>query len=79
MPTRIEVYKLRLPNPDTNAGKSNGYRVIYAIAVEHKLVVILTVYYKKETDTISDDEIRGMLNAFIASYLPAESEPMYNE
>ena len=35
-PTPYDVYKLRLPNPDTNAGKSDGYRVIY-IRQYHKL------------------------------------------
>jgi mRNA-degrading endonuclease RelE of RelBE toxin-antitoxin system len=69
-PTRIEVYKLRLPNTDANAGKSNGYRVIYTVAIEHKLAVILTIYYKKEKATLPDSEIRGMINAFIAKYLP---------
>jgi mRNA-degrading endonuclease RelE of RelBE toxin-antitoxin system len=73
-PTRIEVYKLRLPNPDANAGKSNGYRVVYAIAIERKLVTILTIYYKKEIATLPESEIRGMLNAFIAKYLPEQSE-----
>ncbi|MDR1330033.1 MAG: hypothetical protein LBK23_10590 [Oscillospiraceae bacterium] len=73
-PTRIEVYKLRLPNPDANAGKSNGYRVVYAIAIERKLVTILTIYYKKEIAALPESEIRGMLNAFIAKYLPEQSE-----
>ena len=47
-------------------GKSNGYRVIYAVAIERKLVTILSVYYKKETATVSDHDIRLMLNSFIA-------------
>jgi len=68
-PTRIEVYKLRLPNPDTDAGKSNGYRVIYAIAVEHKLVVILSIYYKKELPNLPDNAIRGLINSFIGKYI----------
>lgn len=69
-PTRIEVYKMRLPNPDVNVGKSNGYRVIYAIAVEHKLVVILTVYYKKEQETIDEKEIRTYIAMLISDHIP---------
>lgn len=69
-PTRIDVYKLRLPNPDANAGKSNGYRVIYAVAIEYRLVVILSIYYKKEIDTLLDSEIRSMVNGFIAEFIP---------
>jgi len=68
-PTRIEVYKMRLPNPDVNVGKSNGYRVVYVIAVEHKLVVILTVYYKKEVPNLSDSTIRNLINSFIKKYI----------
>jgi mRNA-degrading endonuclease RelE of RelBE toxin-antitoxin system len=73
-PAHIVVYKVRLPNPDANVGKSNGYRVIYAVAIERKLVAMLSVYYKKETATISDHEIRAMLNAFIADYIPEDTE-----
>ena len=35
-PIAYDVYKLRLPNPDTNVGKSNGYRVIYLILGKQK-------------------------------------------
>lgn len=45
-PTPHDVYKLRLPNPDTNVGKSNGYRIIYMVLTETKIVVLLTIYYK---------------------------------
>jgi hypothetical protein len=65
---------MRLPNPDTGAGKSNGYRVLYAVAVEHKLVVILTVYYKKEVTTIRDSEIRGMIDSFVSEQFSKNEE-----
>ena len=52
-PVPHEVYKLRLPNPDTKVGKSNGYRVYYIVVTEQRIVVFLTIYYKKEDD--SDD------------------------
>jgi mRNA-degrading endonuclease RelE of RelBE toxin-antitoxin system len=68
-PTRIEVYKLRLPNPDTKVGKSNGYRLIYAIAIERKLVNILTVYYKKEIPNLPDVAIRSLVNSFLRKYV----------
>jgi hypothetical protein len=65
---------MRLPNPDTGAGKSNGYRVLYAVAVEHKLVVILTVYYKKEVATIRDSAIRGMIDSFVSEQFSKNEE-----
>ena len=43
-PKPYELYKLRLPNLDTKVGKSNGYRIIYIVVTEHRVVVILTIY-----------------------------------
>jgi hypothetical protein len=66
---RIEVYKLRLPNPDTRRGKSGGYRVIYSVAIERRLAVILTLYFKKEKATITDAEVRSLVNSAIYKYI----------
>jgi hypothetical protein len=68
-PTKIDVYKMRLPAPEANAGKSDGFRVVYAVAISRKLAYILTVYYKKKKPIVSDHEIRAMVNAFICEHL----------
>jgi mRNA-degrading endonuclease RelE of RelBE toxin-antitoxin system len=73
-PTKIDVYKVRLPNPDTNVGKSNGYRVLYAMVFEQKLAVILSVYYKKEITNIPGHVIREYVDELIAEYLYGDSE-----
>jgi len=67
-PTPYDVYKLRLPNPDANASKRDGYRVYYMVVTETKIVVFLVIYYKKETPTVSDTYINGLIDGyFLAS------------
>jgi mRNA-degrading endonuclease RelE of RelBE toxin-antitoxin system len=76
-PTPYDVYKLRLPNLDTGVGKSNGYRVMYMVVTEKKIVVFLVIYYKKETPTVSDGYIKGLIDGY---FLNAQSEENnYNE
>ena len=71
-PTAYDVYKLRMPNPDTGAGKSNGYRVIYMVVTEKKIVIFLTIYYKKEDATVSDKYIDGLIDGYFLNSLPEE-------
>ena len=71
-PTPHDVYKLRLPNPDTGVGKSNGYRVIYLVRTENKIVVLLTMYYKKEQATVSDTYIAGLIDGYFLNSLEEE-------
>jgi mRNA-degrading endonuclease RelE of RelBE toxin-antitoxin system len=73
-PFPIDVYNLRLPNPDANAGKSNGYRVIYAVVTASKLVFVLAMYYKKEQASMTEAYVDGLLDGMIAGYLPAEAD-----
>jgi mRNA-degrading endonuclease RelE of RelBE toxin-antitoxin system len=69
-PTPHDVYKLRLPNPDADAGKSNGYRVIYLVVTENKIIVLLTVYYKKEQEDADDTYINGLIDGYFLASLP---------
>ena len=71
-PTPHDVYKLRLPNPDTGVGKSNGYRVIYMVVTENKIVVFLTIYYKKEDEDIADIYLYGLIDGYFLHSLPEE-------
>ena len=69
-PIKYVEYKLRLPNEDTKSGKSNGYRVIYAVILEDKLVLLVAIYYKKEKDTLPQEYIDGL----IVGHLLAKSD-----
>jgi len=68
-PTPHDVYKLRLPNPDTNVGKSDGYRVIYMVLTETKIVVFLMIYYKKEQEAVSDSYMAALIDGYFLHVL----------
>jgi len=72
LPTPHDIYKIRLPNPDTGAGKSNGYRIIYMVVIETKIVIFLTIYYKKEDETVSDNYINGLIDGYFINLLQEE-------
>ena len=73
-PVPFSIYKLRLPNPDANAGKSNGYRLIYLMVSEDKLVVLLAIYYKKELADVSDNYVKDLADGYFLSLLPETDE-----
>ena len=73
-PIVYDVYKVRLSNPDANVGKSGGYRVIYVVVTEVRLVVFLTIYYKKEKADVSDPYIEGLIDGYVLNMIP-EDEP----
>jgi mRNA-degrading endonuclease RelE of RelBE toxin-antitoxin system len=75
-PISYSIYKLRLPNPDTDAGKSNGYRLIYLIVGKDSLVVLVAIYYKKEIGDVSDNYIKDLANGYFMSLLP-ETDDFY--
>ena len=65
MPVPHEIYKKRLPNLDTNEGKSNGYRIVYLVEYSGKYIAFLTIYYKKEQADASDAYIRGLADGVL--------------
>jgi len=71
-PTPYDVYKLRLPNLDANVGKSNGYRVIYFVVTDEKVIVLLTMYYKKEQEDVTDTYIDGLIDGYFLSRIPLD-------
>jgi mRNA-degrading endonuclease RelE of RelBE toxin-antitoxin system len=73
-PIKYEVYKLRMKNDDTNQGAKDGYRLIYGVMKEDKLVVLVTIYYKKDQENITQEEILWMLKGYLMRYLPEESD-----
>jgi mRNA-degrading endonuclease RelE of RelBE toxin-antitoxin system len=54
------VFKVRIRNRDIQKGKSAGYRLIYYLQLETK-IILLTIYSKSDQTDISDKEIRDML------------------
>ena len=73
LPVPHDIYKVRLPNPDANVGKSDGYRVIYMVVLETKIVVFLTMYYKKEEAAVSDKYVEGLIDGYFLNLLPEEN------
>ena len=69
-PVPHDVYKLRLPNPDANTGKSGGYRVLYMVATKKRLVFFMTIYYKKEEADLPDRYIEGLIDGCLLEMLP---------
>lgn len=68
-----DVYKVRLPNPSAQRGKSGGFRVIYYVRMADS-VFLLRIYSKTEQTDISPEEIQRI----VAEILPPtddESDP----
>ncbi len=65
-----DVYKVRLPNPSAQRGKSGGFRVIYYVQMVEN-VYLLRVYSKTEQSDISLDEIRRV----VETVLPPDEQP----
>ena len=47
IPENAAVYKVRIANSSINVGKSNGFRIIYYLAVKNE-IYLLTIYSKKD-------------------------------
>jgi mRNA-degrading endonuclease RelE of RelBE toxin-antitoxin system len=62
-PLGKDCYKIRLAIKSKQRGKSGGARVITYVHISKETVVILSVYDKTDTDTISDDDIIERLAA----------------
>ena len=63
-PLGKDCYKVRMAIRSKGKGRSGGARVITCVKVVKSTVILLTVYDKSETDTISDSELERLL-AFI--------------
>lgn len=70
----FDVYKLRLPNPDANVGKSDGYRTYYLVATEQKMVVFMCIYYKKEYADMTDSYIDGLIDGCLLDILEDDTK-----
>ena len=64
-----DVYKVRLPNPSAQRGKSGGFRVIYYVQLADSIILV-TIYSKTEQIDICPEEIRRVL----ADILPPDAD-----
>jgi mRNA-degrading endonuclease RelE of RelBE toxin-antitoxin system len=71
-PVKYDIFKMRMANPDAGEGKSGGYRIIYMIRTEHKLIVLLTLYSKSDQNSITDREIELLADGYFMSELKDE-------
>lgn len=58
-----EVYKARLPNPDAQKGKSGGFRVVYYLKTQEKIILI-TIYSKSDQADIPIEIIIQLIEEF---------------
>jgi len=59
------VFKIRLSIASKHKGKGGGARIITFVKVEKSTVYLLSIYNKGERDTISDNEIKLLLENYL--------------
>ena len=62
LPEGAALYKVRIANTSANVGKSNGFRLIYYVAIEDE-IYLLTIYSKKDDERVPNDEQIAMIVA----------------
>ena len=60
-----DLYKKRVSNSSIPTGKSGGFRIIIYKIVDEKIVFI-SIYSKTNTDTLSDNELKSILDNYIS-------------
>ncbi len=56
------IFKERVRNRDINKGKSAGYRIIYYVKTDEK-VILITIYSKTEQTNITPAQMRRILKS----------------
>ncbi len=64
-PLGNDVYKIRLAVASKGKGKSGGTRVITFVKVVQSKVILLAIYNKGDRDSISDKEIKEILQDYL--------------
>lgn len=64
LPEGTAAYKVRIANTSANVGKSNGFRLLYYVAIEDE-IYLLTIYSKKDDERVPNDAQIAMLIANI--------------
>jgi len=66
---KSEVYKVRVPDPDRNVGKSGGYRLVYLWLRTEGRLAGLYFFPKSEKENVTQHEI-DMARIRLGSMLP---------
>ena len=61
--TGYAVFKVRIRNSDAQRGKSGGYRMIYYLKTQER-VILVTIYSKSDQGDISADVIRRVISEY---------------
>ena len=61
--TGYAIFKVRVQNRDIRKGKQSGYRLIYYLATQEK-VILLTIYSKSDQGDISSKRLREIVMEF---------------
>jgi mRNA-degrading endonuclease RelE of RelBE toxin-antitoxin system len=64
VPLGNDVYKIRVAIDSKNKGKSGGARVISFVKVKDTTVLLFSIYNKGAKDSISDKEIKELINLY---------------
>lgn len=59
------IYKIRLAISSKGKGKSGGARIITYVAVLEEVVLLLSIYNKREKDSMSNQEILDILKNYL--------------
>jgi len=58
------AYKVRIPNTDSNTGKSGGYRVVYYIQTPES-VVLMSIYTKSDQSNITPRQVKTRIEQYL--------------
>jgi mRNA-degrading endonuclease RelE of RelBE toxin-antitoxin system len=68
------VYKVRLKNSDVQKGKSGGYRALYYLKSQEKIVLV-TIYSKSDRSDIDAATIIDIINQYEKQFLNTNQQP----
>jgi len=57
------IFKLRIKNSDNQKGKSGGYRLIYYLKTNDK-ILLLTLYNKSEQDDVMAGDLQDIIEEY---------------
>jgi mRNA-degrading endonuclease RelE of RelBE toxin-antitoxin system len=63
------VYKVRIKNSNAKKGKSGGYRIIYYLKSQNKILLV-TLYSKSDRTDIAIETIVDIIAAYEKQFLP---------
>ncbi len=68
------LFKIRVKDSSSGKGKSGGYRVITYFLTKNEWLYLMTMYSKTERATISEQEIKVILDSLSPPKKPAKKQ-----